>query len=70
MDFVNQYEGTVTVSTDTTSVELNNIMALLSLGLVKGDCITLRVEGPDEEETAVQLAELFERHFDFPKKEK
>ena len=69
MDFVSDYEGSVTVAGENAEVELNNIMALLSLGLVQCDTVTIRVEGPNEEETAEQLVELFERHFDFPRKE-
>lgn len=69
MDFVMDYEGTVMISSENADVELNNIMALLSLGLVQNDTITIKVEGPNEEETADELVELFERHFDFPKRE-
>jgi phosphotransferase system HPr-like phosphotransfer protein len=47
-------------------MELNNVMGLLSLGLVQGSEVTLRVEGPDEEQEAETMAELFSRHFDFP----
>ncbi|MFP4490708.1 MAG: HPr family phosphocarrier protein [Spirochaetaceae bacterium] len=68
MDFVSDYDGKVTVGTENAKVELNNIMSLLSLGLVKNDTVTIQVEGPDEENTAQALVELFERHFDFPKK--
>ncbi len=69
MDYVADYEGTITIENSSTRVELNNIMGLLSLGLVQGDTITIGVEGPDEEKTAESLKELFEQHFDFPQKE-
>ncbi len=69
MEFAADYEGTISIENGSVRVELNNIMGLLSLGLVQGDTITLRVEGPDEEQTAESLKELFERHFDFPQKD-
>jgi phosphotransferase system HPr (HPr) family protein len=62
------YPGTIEVEANGTSLELNNVMGLLSLGLVEGSEVTLRVEGPDEEEEAEKMAELFARHFDFPPK--
>ena len=69
MDEVGGYDGAVTIHAKNATVELNNVMALLSLGLEQGDTIHLQVEGPNEEEMADTLVELFERHFDFPRKE-
>jgi len=63
---IGEYEGTVTAESNGFSVELNSVMGLLSLGLVQGDEVTIKVEGPDEEEVAAQVKELFERHYDFP----
>jgi phosphocarrier protein len=60
------YPGRIEVEANGTSLELNNVMGLLSLGLVQGNEVTLRVEGPDEEEEAEKMAELFARKFDFP----
>lgn len=48
------------------SCELNSIMALLAMGLAKGDSAELAVEGPDEERAADRIAELLEREYDFP----
>ena len=36
------------------------------LGLEQGAEVTIQVTGPDEEQYALKLAELFETHFDFP----
>jgi phosphotransferase system HPr (HPr) family protein len=60
------YPGSIEVEANGTSMKLNNVMGLLSLGLVQGSEVTIRVEGPDEEKEAEKLAELFSRHFDFP----
>ncbi len=60
------YSGRIEVEVNGTALELNNVMALLSLGLVQGSEVTIRVEGPKEEEEAEKMAELFSRHFDFP----
>lgn len=48
------------------SCELNSIMALLALGLAKGDTAELVVEGPDEARAADSIAELLEKEYDFP----
>jgi phosphocarrier protein HPr len=69
MKEVSSFKGTVTIQRGGSSTELNNIMALLSLGLLHGDNITIQVEGPEEEEEADRLVELFEYNFDFPGRE-
>ncbi len=63
---IGEYEGNVTAESNGFSVELNSVMGLLSLGLVQGDEVKIKVEGPDEEKVAAQVKELFERHYDFP----
>ena len=63
---IGEYQGTVTAVSNGFSVELNSVMGLLSLGLVQGDEVTIKVEGPDEEKVAAQVKELFERQYDFP----
>jgi phosphocarrier protein HPr len=60
------YSGTITSEAQGFSVELNSVMGLLSLGLVQGDEIKIKVEGPEEEKMAAQVKALFERHYDFP----
>lgn len=63
---IGDYEGTVAAESNGFSVELNSVMGLLSLGLVQGDEVTIKVAGPDEAKVAAQVKELFERHYDFP----
>lgn len=46
--------------------ELDSILALISLGLCKGDEATLSVEGPDEDKALERIGDLFEYDFDFP----
>ena len=60
---------TVEIEADNGSCQLNSVLALLGLGLMPGDTVTLKVDGEDEEKVCDQLCELFERHFDFPPKE-
>jgi phosphocarrier protein len=46
--------------------DLSSILGLLSLGLQKGDDVTIRVDGPNAEEVCNILAEHFATEFDFP----
>ncbi|MBO5201633.1 MAG: HPr family phosphocarrier protein [Lentisphaeria bacterium] len=46
-------------------VNLNSILDLLSMGLQKGDEVTIEVNGPNEKEACEKLAELFATEFDF-----
>lgn len=66
IEAVNKSPAKISAESNGFNVELNSVMALLSLGLVQGDEVRIRVEGPGEEETAEKMVELFERHFDFP----
>ena len=65
---VKDYPGTITVEANDFSVQLNNVMGLLSLGLVKGDQVRLKVEGPEEQLFIEKLVRLFEKRYDFPQK--
>lgn len=62
------YPGTITVIAPTGACDPRSIMALIGLGLEPGTPITIRVEGPDEEEQCRRFVELFETHFDFPQR--
>lgn len=50
-------------------VELNSMLALLGLGLTKGDQVKIIVEGENEHEACDTIAALFNFNFDFPPKE-
>ena len=47
-------------------VEINGILALISLGLCCGSKAELRAEGKDEERAIAEVGDLFEKEFDFP----
>ena len=62
------YDGIVEVtSAKGVTVNIRNILSLISLGLTCGQTVTLHVTGPDEEATAAKMVALFETHFDFPR---
>lgn len=60
------YPGVVEVITSDGTCDPRSIMALISLGLHTGTVITVRVEGPDEEDQCQRVVDLFETHYDFP----
>ena len=45
--------------------KLTSILDLLTMGLQKGETVTISVTGEKEEELCKKLAELFETEFDF-----
>ena len=53
-------------TSDGQEVELNSILALISLGMTVGTRAMLRVEGPEEEKAIQKIGDLFENEFDFP----
>lgn len=48
------------------TIEINSMLALISLGLSCGTEALLRVEGPDEEKAVKRIGDLLETRFDFP----
>ena len=63
---VEKYPGKIELTANGLTMPLDNVMTLLTMGLVQGSKVEIAVDGPDEEETAKKLAELFETEFDFP----
>jgi phosphotransferase system HPr (HPr) family protein len=53
-------------TTDGESVELDSILALISLGMAQGTTVELEVEGPDEAKAVKRIGDLLEYEFDFP----
>lgn len=47
-------------------IEINGILALISLGLCCGSKAELCVDGKDEERAIAEVGDLFEKEFDFP----
>ena len=56
----------ISISTEKGDAELNSILSLISLGLSKGDMVTVKANGKDEENACKIIADLFAYHFDFP----
>ncbi len=46
--------------------ELNSILSLIAMGLHKGDRVTIKVSGANEQQAADAIADLFATEFDFP----
>ena len=57
---------TFNLETSNGSADLSSILSLMSLGLQKGDKVTIKVEGPNSEQVCAEVATLFEYIFDFP----
>jgi len=60
------YEGEILVTAASGTCTLTSALELIMLGLEKGAEVNIQVSGPNEEEEAEKLVELFETHFDFP----
>ncbi len=67
--YVSDYHGSITVIGEKGEARLSSILELMTLELFVGSQITIRVDGPDEEQFCKDLVALFETHFDFPPKE-
>ncbi len=70
LNTINQeFSGTrFTVIAAGSTIELDSILSLISLGLSCGTQALLRVEGNDEEKAVKRIGDLFEYEFDFPSK--
>ncbi len=60
-----EYKGIIEVKLNHRKAKLGSILELLALGIRCGNLVEISVTGPDEEATANQFVELFERDFDF-----
>ena len=52
-------DSTVTITKNGKSVNALKLMALMSLGVKKGETVTVAVEGGDEEKVAAELEAFF-----------
>lgn len=59
-------ENQVTLQHGDSQCDPGSILSLMSMGLSKGDQVRVEVTGPEAERVADRMAELLERHFDFP----
>ena len=57
---------TFNLETSKGSADLSSILSLMSLGLQKGDKVTIKVEGTNEQSACDEIADLFGYEFDFP----
>jgi phosphocarrier protein len=60
------YEGVIQIESEHQQIHDANTISIISLGLIKGDHITVTVEGPDEAQICERLVKMFELEFDFP----
>lgn len=58
------YQSTIQLIKDGEAADAGDIMAVLSLGAMHGDQITIRADGPDEDAAIEHLLEVFARRFD------
>ena len=60
---VKKFSSSVTVSKGDASCEAAKTLKLMGLGIVKGDTITIRVEGDDEDACAPVIEEFFKNNY-------
>ena len=53
------YDSVIKVTKDGKSAEAKKLMALMGLGVKKGDTVTVSVEGRDEDTVAAKMEEFF-----------
>ncbi len=63
------FTGELSIRSRHAEITDTNTISIISLGLVKGDEITITVTGRDEEAVGNQLVSLFEYEYDFPPRE-
>ena len=57
-----KYEETITVTKDDKSAEAKKLMALLGLCVVKGETVTVSVEGANEDVTVIEMEKFFKEN--------
>ena len=53
------YDSVIKVTKDGKSAEAKKLMALMGLGVKKGDTVTVSIEGGDEDAVAAKMEEFF-----------
>lgn len=56
---VKKYASTITISNGVKSVNAQKLMALMGMGVKKGDTVTVTVEGADEDTAAAAIEKFF-----------
>lgn len=54
----NRYKSDITVTCGDVTIDLKSIMALLSLGVSRGNLIRVHINGPDETEAMKDVSDL------------
>ncbi|MCI7262176.1 MAG: HPr family phosphocarrier protein [Clostridium sp.] len=57
-----KYESTVEIGTGDRNVSASQLLRLMSLGVKKGDEVSVVIEGVDEEAACAELKAFFEEH--------
>ena len=60
---VKKYGSTFTLTKGDKSADMSKLMKLMSLGVVQGDIVTIKVEGPDEEAAAAAIEQFMKDNF-------
>lgn len=56
---VKGFESTVTVEKNGNKIDATRLIALMGLGIKKGDTVTVEADGADEDEAIQKLSEFF-----------
>ncbi|HXX63527.1 MAG TPA: HPr family phosphocarrier protein [Bacteroidota bacterium] len=59
-----RFQSELTIRKDNFEINGKSIIGVMTLAAEEGSTLTLRLDGPDEEQAAAALVELFERKFD------
>lgn len=55
-----EFQSKVTISQGEKTVDAGRLMAVMAMGIKKGQEVTVTVEGPDEEAAAEKIKEFFQ----------
>lgn len=56
------FQSEIIIEKDERSANVKKLMALMGLGIVCGDTVTVRMEGPDEEEAQAEFEVFFKEN--------
>ena len=56
---IKEYASKVTISKGEKTVDATRLMAIMGMGVKKGDTVKIAVEGADEEKAAAEIEEFF-----------
>ena len=57
-----EFQSVVTISKDGKSAEAKKLMAVMGLGVKKGQTVTVTVEGEDEDTAVVEIEKFFKEN--------